>query len=283
MEALLPILWSFVSLDRVAAEPRVGVEVETTIALDRGDYDGTPVDLLATRLDLFGELPVCPCRRWGVTGRLPLTLVRFLYSGSSAREETQLGVGALSLGGYHVFDVATPGLALRARLDVVLPTDDFQGTYDPSSVRDSLLWSRLEEPVDDRGSAWLRGGLVGRYQRGPWTAQADAFVKVAFERQLEADYYDQGQEPIGSLGLGLGRELGPLQATAELVVAELPLAHGEALTSWDELTDRTLATATVSLGGHVGELELRGHFTLPLDRYYREHTFLLGLGATYRR
>jgi hypothetical protein len=282
MEALLPFLWSFVTLDRVAAEPRAGVEVSTTIGLERGDYDGTPVDMVATRLDLFGELPVCPCRRWGVAASLPLTFVQFLYSGSSTDDRTQLGVGALSLGGYHVFDVSTPGLTLRARLDLVLPTDDFQGDYDPSSVRESMLWNRLEEPVDDRGSTWLRAGLVARYQRGPWTAQADALVKFAFEAKLEADYYEEGQDPIGTLGLGLGRELGPLQATAEVVVGEIPLAHGDALTSFDELTYRTLSTGTVSLGGRWKDLEWRAHFGVPLDRYYREHTFLLGFGATYR-
>lgn len=280
MEALLPFLWSFATLDRVAAEPRVGVEVATTIGFERSDYDGSTIDMVATRLDLFGELPVSPCRRWGVAASLPLTFVHFLYRGDDDR--TRLGVGALSLGGYHVFDVSTAGLTLRARLDVVLPTADFQGDYDPSSVRESMLWNRLEEPVDDRGSTWLRAVLVARYQRGAWTAQADALVKVAFEAKLEDHDYGEGQEPFGTLGFGVGRELGPLQATAELVVGELPIGDRDALTSLDELGDRTRATGTVSLGGRLENLEWRAHFGVPLDYYVRVHTLQLGFGATYR-
>jgi hypothetical protein len=78
MEALLPILWSFVSLDRAAGEPRAGAAVETAILTDRGDYDGSYVDLVVTRLDLFGELPLCPCRRWGAVASLPLTMVNVI-------------------------------------------------------------------------------------------------------------------------------------------------------------------------------------------------------------
>jgi hypothetical protein len=165
----------------------------------------------------------------------------------------------------------------------VLPTDDFQGDHDPTLIRESVVWNRVAEPLDDRGSAWLRGGAVLRYQRGPWSAQLDAFTRVSFERKLEAYYYETGQRPIGNLGLGVGRELGPLHATVELAVGEIPLSESETLLDWDELTKQMISTALISLGGRRGALEWRGHAGIPLDRYARDHTVLLGVDVTYRR
>lgn len=274
MEALLPILWSFASLDRATGETRAGAALETVASSGISDYDGSTPYVYSGRLDLFGELALDECRRWGVVANLPLTFVYVRYE-SSELSYSQAGLGALSLGGYYNADLGAT--SLRARLDVVLPTDHFQGDRDPHFLRAAAMWHRIAEPTDDRGATWLRAAGIARYQRGPWLLQGEVFVKLALDEQLEDEFlYDESQVPLGGLGLGLGRELGRLHATAELVVAELPLADEEKLRDWDALTNEMMATATLSLGGRQRNVQWRVHAGAPLDSYHRDHTVILG-------
>jgi hypothetical protein len=272
MDVILPfIFWSFATLDRTSGEAHVSANLDTVIS-NSSDYDGTPVDLYSTRLDLHGELPL---GAWGVVATLPLTHVRHQYSGDAENHDI-LGLGALTLGGYHTFTLPSVGggaLTLRPRLDVVLPTADLEGDYDPGGAREALIFHRLEEQADDSESTWVRGGAVARYDRGPWTAQVDLLVKYAFSERLESEVV-LGQKPYFSLGLGVGRQLGPVHATAEFVVANLALDSESPVGS--------LTTGDVSLGYRCNDLELRGHFGIPLDEYLRTHVLIFGLSASRR-
>ncbi len=271
MEALLPfVAWTFATLDRTTGEAHVSANLETAIT-NTSDYDGTPVDVISNRLDLYAELPVGA--GFGVVATLPLTLIRGQYD----RPETtynNFGLGAFSVGGYYDqrFELGGGQLSVRPRLDFVLPTASFEGDFDPNTARFAMLFHRLEESADDSGSAWARGGVVGKYRRGPWSAQLDVLLKVAFDEEIQSDFVE-GRAGYLSLGAGVGRELGGLQATAEFVIANLEVGGAQRDTS-------SFMTGVVSLGGHLGDVELRGHFGVPLDEYLRTHVLIFGLSAT---
>ncbi len=276
MDALLPfIFWSFATLDRTSGEAHVSADLDTVVS-SSSDYDGTPVDLISTRLDLHGELPLGQGGLWGVSATLPLTYVRHQYSGGSDQNTDVLGFGALTLGGTRALfrgGVLGGATTVRARFDVVLPTADFEGDFDPNRAREAMVFHRLEEPADDGGSTWVRGGAVARYDNGPWSAQADALLKYAFAERLDGDFL-LGQKPYVSLGLGVGRELGPVRATAELVVANLAFDSESPVGS--------LTSAVVSAGYRCNDFQLRGHFGIPLDEYLRTHVLIFGLSVARR-
>ncbi len=280
METLLPFLWSFALLDRTTVETCVGVGLETVVTSGISDYDGGSPRIYSNRFDLFGELPLDKGRRWGLVASLPLTFIHVSYDDDEL-SYSEPGLGALSLGGYHHVDLGNT--SLRARFDLVLPTDDFQGDRDPNLIREVAELHRISEPTDDRGSTWLRAAGVARYQRGPWLLQGEVFVKVSLADPLEYYFfYSDTQVPIGGLGLGLGRELGPLHATAEMSVAEIPLTDAEKLSGWDAFTKETMATAIVSLGGRLQAAQWRVHAGVPLHSHLVNHTVILGVDLQQR-
>ncbi len=272
MEALLPLVaWTFATLDRTTGQAHVSADLDTVIT-NTSDHDGSYVDIVSNRLALYGELPLGG--GFGLVASLPLIYLRGLYDGDPEFNYGVFGFGAFSIGGsYDAYagEVGGGRLTVRPRLDLVLPTGNFEGDVDPSRAREVIAYHRAAEPADDSGSEWVRGGVTGRYRRGPWAAQVDLLVKYAFDERIEGGR-SKGQVPYLSVGLGLGRELAGLRATAELVVVNLRRDD-------PSLEDKMLATGVVSLGGHLGAVELRGHFGVPLNEYLRTHVLIFGLSV----
>lgn len=272
MEALLPfVVWTFATLDRATGESHAAVSLQT-VSAELHDPDGSDFQMYGSRLDLTGELAVG--KGFGIIATLPLLYVRGDYDYDSF-DYGSFGLGAASLGATYRARFGGGGdalLTLLPRFEVVLPTADYVTTWDPRSERRAITFTRLGEDADDGGATWLRGGLVAKLQKGAWSAQLDALARYAMGAEVESEFVD-GDRPFLNVGLGLGRQFGCVQATAEVMVANRSLFHRHR-------SDQVLGAGALSLGGTLGDVEVRGSLGIPFNDDYRSRVVQLGLSAT---
>ena len=124
---------------------------------------------------------------------------------------------------------------------------------------------------------WLRVGATGRLERDAWAFGVDTFVEQPFDDEFAG--MADGTPVRVSAAAGVGRELGPTQATLEVATSGFPFAELSLVGDGQQFLERMLFSTTLSLAGRVHGIELRGHFQIPLDQYARSHVKIVGIAA----
>lgn len=261
----------FVSLDRATGTSNAGAHLALMLFEDQ-DTDGGGPTLEQPRLQLYGEYAATPH-----VGVLVSASVIWFRS----EPESELGIGALHVGGYG--RLVRGDLELVGRASVVFPTSTFvprDSYYEDVAIRGTLLpW--LGERASDAGAFWLHAGTSARFRRARLIAQVDALADVPLSGGVYRDDMSRGAPVRVHVGAGIAYASAPWRFGIEVLASGYPWAeqlYGDL--EADELTfyGLTMFAARGFDGGHEGIV----WFSNALNEYLRSRWHAVGLGYQAR-
>jgi hypothetical protein len=267
----------FVALDQTTgsshADARLGA-----MFLSGYDGDGSPADLVGTRLDLHAEYSLTT--RAGLVATLPFQFVYRLPGEIDARVHG--GPGALHAGGYYRVPIADRTVAVL-RVGLIAPTEYLTkpNDLDDELVGLATLFPLLEERLATGPLAWVHLGPTLAIERDRVRAQVDALVDIPLVGDLVTS---SGLPWRVHLGAGAAYTRGMFAISGELLMSGYLLGDGPFSAGSDLRSEASFGHYVVEVVASVHwkrpTYEVAVWLANPLDGYILVRYHPVGFGIT---